>query len=288
MDGFTKTTPKKINMKRTLLSILILGIGYGANAQFSPAASTLPSGTINEVYAGQVISFTVPATGSVAGSEVAGPLLGALGLPATIAPLISGALAGQSLPLNITNTTLSVSGLPAGVTAMCDATPCTYTAGSSGTITFSGTPSIGGTFSIDINTSTNGDADLSVLAAIGMGLIPSTFALPTSVLGAWDEEGYSMNISDPAGIAESNEIFSLGLYPNPTEGVSTLDVNSTLAGSVTVEVYSITGSLVQTSVKPIRVGVNRLSVDFNSVPAGIYLVKADINGRQALVRTQKK
>ena len=97
-----------------------------------------------------------------------------------------------------------------------------------------------------------------------------------------------MNISDPAGIAESNEIFSLGLYPNPTEGVSTLDVNSTLAGSVTVEVYSITGSLVQTSVKPIRVGVNRLSVDFNSVPAGIYLVKADINGRQALVRTQKK
>ena len=267
----------------------MLGIGYGANAQFTPSASALPSGTINQAYVGQVISFTVPATGSVDGATVAGPLISGLGLPATIAPLISGALAGQTLPLSITNSTLSVSGLPAGVTATCDATPCTYTAGSSGTITLSGTPTVGGTFSIDINTLTNGDADLSAIASIDpTGQVPSTFALPTSVPGAWGEEGYSMNISDPAGIAESNDVFSLGLYPNPTEGVSTLDVNSTVAGTVTVEVYSITGSLVQTSVKPIRVGANRLTLDFTSVPAGIYLVKADINGHQALVRTQKK
>jgi hypothetical protein len=183
---------------------------------------------------------------------------------------------------------LSVSGLPSGVIATCDATPCTYTAGSNGTITLSGTPNVGGTFSININTLTNGDADLSAIASIGMGLIPSTFALPQSVPGVWDEEGYSMNISDPAGIAGTNEVFSLGLYPNPTEGVSTLDVNSTVTGIATVDIYSITGSLVQTSAKPIRVGGNRLVLDFNSVPAGIYLVKADINGHQALVRTQKK
>jgi hypothetical protein len=287
-SNFQKQLVVKYNMKRTLLSILILGIGYGANAQFTPASSALPSGTINEVYAGQVINFTVPVTGSVAGSVIADPLLSFVPALAAFAPLISGALAGQSLPLSITNTTLSVSGLPAGVTATCDATPCTYTAGSSGTITLSGTPDVGGTFSININTLTNGDADLSALASIGMGLIPSTFALPQSISGVWDEEGYSMMISDPAGIAESNEVFSLGLYPNPTEGISMLDVNSTVAGIATVEVYSITGSLVQTSVKPIRVGANRLTLDFTSVPAGIYLVKADINGHQALVRTQKK
>lgn len=276
-------------MKRTLLSILMLGIGYGANAQFNPAASALPSGTINQAYVGQVISFTVPATGSVDGSTVAGPLLSGLGLPAAIEPLIQGALGGQSLPLSITSTTLSVSGLPAGVTATCDATPCTYTAGSSGTITLGGTPTVGGTFSIDINTMTNGDADLSAIASQDpTGQVPSTFALPQAVAGAWDEEGYSMMISDPAGIDESNEVFSLGLYPNPTEGVSTLDVNSTVAEIATIEVYSITGALVQTSAKSIRVGANRLILDFNSVPAGIYLVKADINGHQALVRTQKK
>ncbi|MFT6209490.1 MAG: hypothetical protein ACJAYA_001268 [Bacteroidia bacterium] len=275
-------------MKKILLSILILGFGYGANAQFTPAASTLPNGAINEVYAGQVINFTVPATGGVAGSVIADPLLLFVPALAPFSGIISGVLAGQSLPFSISNTTLSVSGLPSGVIATCDATPCTYTAGSTGTITLSGTPDVGGTFSININTLTNGDADLSAIASIGMGLIPSTFALPQSISGVWDEEGYSMMISDPAGIAESNEVFSLGLYPNPTEGISTLDVNSTIAGIATVEVYSITGSLVQTSAKPIRVGANRLSLDFSSVPAGIYLVKADINGHQALVRTQKK
>ena len=267
----------------------MLGIGYGANAQFTPAASALSSGTINEVYAGQVINFTVPAAASVAGSTIAGPLLAGLPLPPAIAIVVQGALGGQSLPLSITNSTLSVSGLPSGVIATCDATPCTYTAGSSGTITLSGTPTVSGTFSIDITTLTNGDADLSAIASIDpTGQVPSTFALPQTVPGVWDEEGYSMNISNPAGIAESNEVFSLGLYPNPTEGISTLDVNSTVAGTAVVEVYSITGSLVQTSVKPIRVGANRLSLDFTSVPAGIYLVKADINGHQALVRTQKK
>lgn len=276
-------------MKRTLLSVLMLGAAYGATAQFNPAASSLPAATINEVYVGQVIAFTVPASGSVAGSTVAGPLISGLGLPATIAPLIQGVLGSQDVPLAITNSTLSVSGLPAGVTATCDATPCTYIAGASGTITLSGTPTVSGTFTIDILTLSNGEADLSALAAQDpTGQVPSTFAMPQPVGGAWDEEGYTMNVSNPAGIRESNEVFSLGLYPNPTEGFSTLDVNSTVAGMATVEVYSITGSLVKTSTTSIRVGANRLSLDLSSVPAGIYMVKADINGHQALIRTQKK
>ncbi len=276
-------------MKTTLLSILMLGASCGAYAQFNPSASALPEATINTVYVGQVINFTVPATGSVAGSAVAGPLISGLGLPATVAPLIQAALGSQDIPLSITNTTLSVSGLPLGVTATCDATPCTYTAGASGTITLGGTPTVGGTFSIDINTLTNGDADLSAIASIDpTGQVPSTFAMPQAVPGAWDEEGYTMNVSDPAGIEESNQVFSLGIYPNPTDGISTLDVNSTVAGIATIEVYSITGALVQASTKSIMVGANRLGLDFNSIPAGVYLVKTDINGHQALVRTQKK
>ena len=276
-------------MKKTLLSVLMLGVAYGANAQFSPAASSLPAAAINEAYVGQVIEFTVPASGSVAGSTVAGPLISGLGLPATIAPLIQGVLGSQNVPLAITNSTLSVSGLPAGVTATCDATPCTYMAGASGTITLSGTPTVGGVFTINILTLSNGEADLSALASQDpTGQVPSTFAMPQPVGGAWDEEGYTMNVSDPNGIEESNKVFSLGLYPNPTEGISTLDVNSTVAGMATVEVYSITGSLVKSVAKSIRVGANRLSLDLSAVPAGIYMVKTDINGHQALIRTQKK
>ena len=102
------------------------------------------------------------------------------------------------------------------------------------------------------------------------------------------DEDYELFVNDPNGIEEANETFSLGIYPNPTDGISTLDVNSTVAGKAIIEVYSITGSMVQSSVKTIRVGVNRLNLDITSVPAGIYLVKADISGSQALVRMQKK
>ena len=30
-----------------------------------------------------------------------------------------------------------------------------------------------------------------------------------------------------------------------------------------------------------------MNVDLNGVPSGVYLIKADINGAQALIRTQK-
>jgi O-acetylhomoserine/O-acetylserine sulfhydrylase-like pyridoxal-dependent enzyme len=82
-------------------------------------------------------------------------------------------------------------------------------------------------------------------------------------------------------------MFSLGFYPNPTTGEATLDVNSVEGGVATVEVFSITGALVNTVSNSIRVGQNRINVDLNGVPAGIYLIKATINGEQALIRTQK-
>lgn len=276
-------------MKTTLLSILMLGVAYGANAQFNPSASVITSASINEAYAGQVIEFTVPAVGSVPGTAVAGPLISGLGLPATIAPLVEGFLGSQNVPLSITNSTLSVSGLPAGITATCDATPCTYMAGASGTITLSGTPTEGGTFSIDILTLSNGEADLSALAAQDpTGQVPSTFAMPQPVGGAWDEEGYTMSVSDPNGIEESNEVFSLSLYPTPTHGVSTLNVNATISGVATIEVYSVTGALMHTTSNPIRVGTNRVQVDFTNLNAGVYLIKTNINGHLALIRTLKK
>ncbi|MCF8460837.1 MAG: T9SS type A sorting domain-containing protein [Flavobacteriales bacterium] len=273
-------------MKKTLLSILTLGFAFSANAQmYTPSASVLPAGTLNAAYAGQVISFTVPTVSEVDGATVASAVAAAFPQAAAF----TGALSGQTFPLNVSSTTLTVTGLPAGVTATCDASPCTYIGGESGSITLAGAPTQAGSFTIDITTLTSGEADLSQFAAMLSGFgIPSTFAIPQPVPGALDETGYTMNVTNPNGIKEANGVFSLGLYPNPTEGLSTLDVNSTVAGMATIEIYSITGALVQTSGKSIRVGANRLSLDFSSVPAGIYLVKANINGHQALIRTQKK
>lgn len=274
-------------MKKTLLSVVAIGFAASSIAQtYSPSASALPNGTLNQAYAGQVINFTIPATAPISGSAISGALTAAF--PAAT-PFV-GLLGGLTLDLSVSNTTLAVEGLPAGVTAACNATPCTFAAGESGSFTLSGTPTQSGSFTIDITSLTSGDADLSALLAqlpINPGL-PSTLALPQPVPGALDESGYTMFVNNPNGISERNSAFSLGMYPNPTEGLSTLDVNSTVAGMAVVEIYSITGAMVQTSTRSIRVGANRLNVDMTKVPAGIYLVKVNMNGHQSLIRTQKK
>jgi len=264
-------------MKKTLLSILAIGVSASmVMAQnFTPAGgSALTGGTINTAYAGQTLSFTVPATADFNTAALGDPIT----VPGVPLPIPNPNL---DLSADVTDVTWTVEGLPAGMTATCDVASCMYVANASGTITLAGTPTEAGTFTINVTSSTNGSATLPAP-------ISQTIAFPQAVPAMLDESGYTLVITDPNGISEANETFSLGVYPNPTEGISTLDVNSTVAGNATVEVYSITGSLVQTTANIIRVGANRLNLDLSSVPAGIYLVKADINGSQALVRMQKK
>jgi len=280
-------------MKKTLLSIsVILGLGAAAVAQtYTPMASQgLPDGTLSAAYSQDIVISNGASTSTVSLSD--------LGLPAAVTSLIPGGTP-TSFSFTVTSVSYTAEGLAAGLAS----TTANVAAGGSGTVSITGTPTAAGTFAVDLTSSTSGAADISALISALDGLpfgagsialaaagITNPYTVPAPIPGLFDEGSYALEITTGGSnsIAESNEVFSLGLYPNPTEGVSTLDVNSTVAGTATVEVYSITGSLVQTSVKPIRVGANRLTLDFTSVPAGIYLVKADINGHQALVRTQKK
>lgn len=262
-------------MKKSLLStIAMLGTTAMVSAQvFTPGASALPDGTLGEAYTDQVISFTVPATADINSSVLGDPI----SIPGVPIPIPNP---NQEVSADITDVTWAVEGLPAGMTATCDATPCTYVANASGTITISGTPTESGTFTIDITSLTNGSATLPAP-------ISQTFAFPQAVPQVLDEPGYEMFVAGPGAISESNDVFSLKLFPNPTADVATLNVNTTVGGVATLEVFSITGALVSTGSEPVRTGMNRLEVDLRGVPAGIYMVKADINGSQALVRVQK-
>ncbi len=272
-------------MKKTLLSIsVILGLGAAAVAQtFTPSEGTpLANGSLAAAYS-QTINAEIPTTVNITGQQILDLL------PAQAAVLGAVLNAGTSYPVAVTSTVLTVAGLPDGISSDCNG--CTVLGGTARDIVLSGTPTAAGSSVVNITSQTTGSTTVDV-PILGTQTLPfgGSFqgqqvpALP----GLMNAEGYTLEVSDPNGIEESNEVFSLGLYPNPTEGISTLDVNSTVAGMATVEVYSITGALVQTSAKSIRVGANRLTLDFGSIPSGIYLVKADINGRQALVRTQKK
>lgn len=272
-------------MKKTLLSIFSIGLfTIGATAQtYSPAeGSPLANGAQGAAYAGQTINADIPTTITLTGQDILDVL-----------PAAVGAVAGSAIDPNasytvdVSSTVLTVDGLPAGLTSDCSG--CTVNGGADRDIVISGTPTEGGTFVVNILSETAGDASIGGFdIPFGGNFDPGIgFPIPVPALpGVMDAEGYTMSV-DPNSIAESNDVFSLNFYPNPTQGNATLDVNSTEGGVAAIEVYSITGSLVMTYTETIRPGANRVAVDLNAIPEGIYLIKADINGAQALIRTQK-
>lgn len=66
----------------------------------------------------------------------------------------------------------------------------------------------------------------------------------------------------------------LKTYPNPTATSTTLSFVLAEVSDVTVNVYSITGSLVKTvNVKNMNAGENDLNLDVNNLPKGTYIVK---------------
>ncbi len=272
-------------MKKTLLSIsAILGLSVAAMAQtYTPAAGTpLANGELGTAYA-QTINAAIPTTVNVTGQTILNLL------PSSVSAIAGGVISPTtSYPVTVTSTTLSVVGAPAGVTENCGG--CVVSGGASRDIVFGGTPTATGNYVIDITSATVGSTTIQsfTIPFGGQFSVPIVGNVDIPALpNVLDAEGYTMSVSS-TGIKEANAAFSLGLFPNPTEGISTLDVNSTVAGMASIEVYSITGALVMKSSKSIRVGANRLTLDLSAVPAGIYMVKAVINGHQALIRTQKK
>jgi hypothetical protein len=272
-------------MKKTLLTIFSIGaFAIGTSAQtFTPAAGSALTGASQGVpYAGQTINAAIPTTANVTGAQIIAAL------PSQAAAAAAVIDPNSTYPISVTSTVLTVAGLPSGLSDDCNG--CIVNGGSDRDIVITGTPTEGGSFTIDVTSATTGETEIQGFTipfggTLDLG-IPGLPGVPIPTLpGVLDAEGYTMSVM--TGIEEANDIFSLNFYPNPTEGSSILDVNSRESGIAAVEVYSITGSQVLTFSESIRVGLNRVAVDLGSVPAGIYLIKADINGAQALIRTQK-
>lgn len=275
-------------MKKSLLSsVFVLGLGgMTLTAQtFDPAAgSALTAGQSGAVYAGQTIGVDVPVTADVTGQQILDAI------PSAAQGFIAGQIDPNSTyPVTVTNVVFTLSGLPSGLTSDCNG--CSVNGGASRNIALSGTPTAVGNFVIDITSQTAGTTsiagfDIPFGSAFTFPGLPFPIDIPR-LAGVMDAEGYTMSVANPASIAEHNDLFSLSVYPNPTEGIATLDVNSNVGGVATVEIYSITGSMVQRTAQTIATGLNRVNLDMGALPSGIYMVRAEVNGRQALVRVQK-
>ena len=280
---------ESLRMKTQLLIAILLFVSLHSvrGQMFTPSASALLDGELNQAYTDQVIDFTVPQNATISGAVVEQAI--GIAFPATQPVLGFLNIDNQTFDLIVSRTTLIVNGLPNGLSADCDATPCTYITNANGFITISGTPTETGQFTIDIQTLSEGDVDISsitggVLAPFGL---PQSLDLPAPVPSSLDESGYTLNINNTSGIEEQNELYRLLVYPNPSDEICTLSVNSKQSGIARIEIFSATGKLVQTHAESINLGLNQIPIDVVSFPTGLYFLKVILNGNQALIRIQK-
>jgi hypothetical protein len=273
--------------RHLLIALVVFSSVQSFGQMFSPSASALPDGELGEAYVGQVIDFTVPTNATISGEVVVQAL--AFVYPQTQPVLGFLNIDNQQFPMIVDRASLIPQGLPSGLTATCDATPCTYIDGASGYLTIAGTPTEAGQFTFNIKTLTEGDVDISsitggVLSSFGL---PTSLALPTPVPSSLDEDGYTINIQNTNSIDEYNQTFGLSIYPNPVSDDAYLSVTSTKSGNMSFEVFDNTGRKVLDLNSFIGFGTNKINFVFSDIKPGIYTIKASMGEDVALIRTIK-
>lgn len=85
------------------------------------------------------------------------------------------------------------------------------------------------------------------------------------------------------GIEENEVINSLSIYPNPSKGLSTLNIDLERTSEVNISIYNSLGELVISNKKHnLSVGKTSLNLDLSNLNNGIYYANISINGKSVV------
>ena len=105
----------------------------------------------------------------------------------------------------------------------------------------------------------------------------------------FSELNVGMEAATVAGIDEANLAATVNVFPNPTNGNTNVEFNTTTAAMATVEVYNLIGERVMfNTLGNLPAGLNRANLDLSSVQAGIYLVNLNAGGETTTMRITKQ
>lgn len=78
----------------------------------------------------------------------------------------------------------------------------------------------------------------------------------------------------------------INLFPNPSPGIIHLTLNATDNSKAIVQLYSVNGKIVYNRQIELQQGFMQYSIDFNYLPAGMYIFKIQIPERNYLYQTK--
>jgi hypothetical protein len=98
---------------------------------------------------------------------------------------------------------------------------------------------------------------------------------------------YNNTVNCFVGISENTQEASLIVYPNPTTGITTVDVEISLNTESKIEIYNLSGSLVQSEKLILTSGDTKKQIDISKLTNGIYLLKVSANNEYKTIKVVK-
>jgi hypothetical protein len=98
---------------------------------------------------------------------------------------------------------------------------------------------------------------------------------------------YDNSVNCFVGISEQIQETNLSVYPNPTTGITTVSLELILNTESKIEIYNLSGSLVQSEKLIITSGDTKQQIDISNLPSGIYLLKVIANNEYKTIKVVK-
>lgn len=112
-------------------------------------------------------------------------------------------------------------------------------------------------------------ADLDEGANVGYSMVKYTFV---NTNNSADSVQVTIKYNAPAGVNEiAGNLFSFNLYPNPATETACLNVSAAKATDASLTIYNALGVAVITQPVSLREGKNKIDLNVQSLPSGIYV-----------------
>jgi hypothetical protein len=116
-------------------------------------------------------------------------------------------------------------------------------------------------------------------------LVDSLYPCTDSLEWPLSHNGWSY--SNPTTVKELENSMTIQLYPNPSVGISTIEIKNSNENRVANEIYTLNGQRVQNG--NLVLNDNGIgNIDYQTLPKGIYLLKVNVNGLEQQLKLFKE
>ncbi|MBL0340516.1 MAG: T9SS type A sorting domain-containing protein [Bacteroidetes bacterium] len=175
----------------------------------------------------------------------------------------------NGLPAVISNITITgVTGLPPGLTYACNPATCIFPGGTNGCILLSGTPSVAGAFSVNVDLNING----------------SIFGVPVPPV-AQSIDYYVITIGTVGlpGDLSSIKFDLLQNTPNPAVNYTDVSFTSPIGGDFTIKMFNMIGKEVYKQTIRGMAGLNSSRILLDEYTPGVYMLSLE-NGNTVVTK----